>query len=129
MSQTPNDRHPDIEIYIKQRSVEKIVSWLETLFDTLEQTAHNGKTTRFNARGNGHTIAITVINKATKEFSSVWFDSDQTPWARDLDCARQALSQLDTEIRCIASGWTEGDEPDEWWSVTTEGEQKIQWPS
>ncbi|MEH6472798.1 MAG: hypothetical protein V7752_16280 [Halopseudomonas sp.] len=127
MTQTPNDRHPDIEIYIKQRSAERISQWLESLFDNIEAIGKRGHTYRYNAAYQSHNIPITVIDQAAKGFSSVWFDSAETPWAIDLDCALQAQQQLDTEVRCIASGWKEGDEPDEWWSITDQGKNKIQW--
>jgi hypothetical protein len=127
MSQTPNDRHPDIEIYVHKRSLQRIQLWLESIFDQLEPAGQTGNSHRFIATGSDQQIPITVIEKAAPGYTSIWFDSDQTPWPRDLDCARQALSQLECEIRCIASGWQEGDEPDEWWSVSHNGEQKIQW--
>lgn len=127
MSQTQNDRHPDIEIYVRQCSIEKITLWLESVFERLEANGKQGHTYRFMAIHQNISIPITVVDRATKDYCSIWFDSAQTPWIRDLDCALQAQQQLDTEIRCIVSGWTEGDEPDEWWSVTEQGESKIQW--
>ncbi len=127
MTQTPNDRHPDIEIYVKQRSVKTLTDWLASIFEQLESTDTRGHTHRFNATYQNVTIPVTIIERAAKEFSSIWFDSAQTPWPQDLDCARQAQQQLNTEVRCIASGWKEGDEPDEWWSITTEGESSILW--
>ena len=122
-----NERHPDIEIYIKQQTVEQIVTWLQSRFADLTPTQKKGNTHHFKAQHEGHSIAVMLIYQAAKDFSSLWFDSSQTPWATDLDCARQAQQQLGTEIRCIASGWNEGDEPDEWWSVTNNGENKILW--
>ncbi|WP_421868756.1 hypothetical protein [Motiliproteus sp.] len=127
MTQTSTERHPDIEIYIKQRSVEQINAWLEAEFDQLELQQQRGQTYRYQASLNGILIPITLIDRAAKDFSSLWFDSDNTRWPQDLDCARHACQQLGTEIRCIASGWKEGDEPDEWWSVKEDGEQQILW--
>lgn len=127
MTQTPSNRHPDIEIYVKQRSVEKLTDWLASIFEQLEAIETRGQTHRFNVTHQNVTIPVTIIERATKEFSSIWFDSAQTPWPQDLDCARQAHQQLDTEIRCIASGWKEGDEPDEWWSITAQGETSMLW--
>ncbi len=129
MSQTPNDRHPDIEIYVHKRSLEQLCAWLGSVFDQIEATGSKGNSHRFTASNAGLSIPITVIEKAAPGYTSIWFDSDATPWPHDLDCARQAQPQLDCEIRCIAAGWQEGDEPDEWWSVSADGEQKIQWNS
>lgn len=127
MNQTTNERHPDIEIYVHRCSLKKISAWLESTFERVETAGSKGNTHRFTASHAGHSIPVTVIEKAAPGYSSIWFDSDQTPWPRDLDCARQALPQLNCEIRCIASGWSEGDEPDEWWSVSQDVEQKIPW--
>ncbi|RDE18117.1 hypothetical protein DV711_18550 [Motiliproteus coralliicola] len=127
MTQTSTERHPDIEIYIKQRSVEQISTWLEAEFDRLELLQQRGQTYRYQANLDGTQIPITLIDRAAKDFSSLWFDSDSTRWPQDRDCARQACQQLETEIRCIASGWNEGDEPDEWWSIKDSGEQLILW--
>lgn len=127
MTQTSTERHPDIEIYIKQRSVEQISDWLKQQFDQLKFEHQRGQTYRYSATLSNTQIPVTLIDRAAKDFSSVWFDSQETAWLQDLDCARQASLQLETEIRCIASGWSEGDEPDEYWSVKDGEETLIQW--
>tara|TARA_R110001583_G_scaffold23129_2_gene85915 strand:- start:33 stop:422 length:390 start_codon:yes stop_codon:yes gene_type:complete len=127
MTQTPSDRHPDIEIYLKQQSIEKITDWLTAIFEQCDTLGKRGHTHNFRVTYQGISIPVTVIDRASKEFTSIWFDSPDTPWALDLDCARQAQQQLTTEVRCIASGWKEGDEPDEWWSLTEQGENLILW--
>ena len=65
-----------------------------------------------------------VIGKA---WSTVWFDSSETHWATDLECAHQIAKAMETQTRCIASGWQEGDEPDEWYKVHQGVEEKIVW--
>lgn len=127
MSQTQNDRHPDIEIYVHKSSLKQVEDWLESVFGQLQANGSKGNSHRFSVTLDSNLIPITVIEKAAPGYTSIWFDSAFTPWARDLECARQAQSKLDTEVRCIASGWQEGDEPDEWWSVSETGEKKIQW--
>lgn len=122
-------RHPDIEIYIKDRSVAQISDWLETICDSLESEFQQGQVHHYIGAINGTKIPVMIHEKVSgKAWTSVWFNSDQTPWLKDLDCARQAATTLNTQIRCIASGWNTGDEPDEWWKVDTDGQaEKCLW--
>lgn len=124
-----NPRHPDIEIYIKQSSTQQVQQWLSERFEQLQTLQQRAKTWQLEAKHKGQTIPITLIEKAIGNYTSIWFDSDQTPWPQDLDCAIEAQQYFQREVRCIASGWNEGDEPDEWWSLTDEGQHKILWKS
>lgn len=128
MSQSSETRHPDIEIYVKNRSPEEICDWLKSVFSSLE-LQHSQGTVHQYLTGCG--IPVLLHEKVNgKAWSSVWFDSSDTPWAKDLDCATLASQQMDTEIRCIAGGWNDGDDPDEWWKVSTDGNaEKMQWRS
>ncbi|MFP8967246.1 hypothetical protein ACKC9G_11755 [Pokkaliibacter sp. CJK22405] len=118
-------RHPDIEIYVRSTAVEDIVSWLAQ--------AMNVTTPEIRKKGSSWhcTVAdvpvMLVEQAAGKNFTSVWLDSDQTPWATDLECAKAAYEGLQREIRCIRSGWSEEQDPDEWWSVGRDGIQEILW--
>jgi len=124
-----NQRHPDIEIYIKDRSLEQITSWLGSICKQLENEHNQGQIHNYFAQMDTQTIPIMIHEKVSgKAWTSVWFNSDQSPWQKDLDCAMQAAKQLDTQVRCIASGWNTGDDPDEWWKVENSGEtSKMQW--
>lgn len=122
-------RHPDIEIYIKQCSAQQAQQWLSERFDQLQLLEQRGKTWQLEVQYQNQVIPITLIEKATGSFTSIWFDSDQTPWLEDLSCAEEAQQYFQREVRCIASGWNEGDEPDEWWSLSAEGSNKILWRS
>lgn len=125
---TESQRHPDIEIYIKDRSLERITQWLEQICHPLKQDVKQGQVHHFNGFIEGQEIPIMIHEKASgKAWTSVWFNSDKTPWNKDLDCAEQAARELDTQIRCIASGWTSGDDPDEWWRVEQGQVEKINW--
>ncbi|WP_299197072.1 hypothetical protein [uncultured Amphritea sp.] len=125
---TEEQRHPDIEIYIKDRSLDRISRWLESLCQSLKRDFEQGQVHHFVAVINGCEIPVMIHEKVSgKAWTSIWFNSDQTPWIKDLDCAQQAARELDTEIRCIASGWTSGDDPDEWWRIEQETVEKIHW--
>ena len=125
---TEAQRHPDIEIYIKDRSLEQITDWLKTHCQPLKRDFEQGQVHHFVGLINSHEIPVMVHEKVSgKAWTSVWFNSDQTSWIKDLDCAEQASKELDTQIRCIASGWSTGDDPDEWWKVEQGNSEKIQW--
>jgi len=121
-------RHPDIEIYIKNRPLEAILEWLNQRADALESRHSSGSTHSLTAIFGQQRIPVMIHEKAVgKAWISVWFRSDATPWVRDLDCAQEAAETLDTQVRCIVSGWQDGDDPDEWWKVEGGETEKILW--
>ncbi|MBA4503163.1 hypothetical protein [Marinobacterium marinum] len=121
-------RHPDIEIYIKGRSMDQILAWLQARCEGLQPQHSGGGSHAFNATLDGTRIPVMIHEKAVgKAWVSVWFRSQATPWLQDLDCAKEAAAALDTQVRCIVSGWQDGDDPDEWWKVEGDGVEKINW--
>jgi len=122
-------RHPDIEIYIKSRTLEEIEQWLNSL-GSLEKTSSQGLAHEYSLCLNNRALPIMVHEKvAGKAWLSLWFKENLTEWPQDLDCARAAADAMNTQIRCIASGWNDGDEPDEYWKVENGQEEKIIWRS
>lgn len=120
-------RHPDIEVYVKDRTAQRIFEWVETV-----GSLTNLKTAKESIKAtlliDDLEIPVLIQQRVIgKAWSTVWFDSSETPWATDLECARQIAKELDTQTRCIASGWQEGDEPDEWYKVHQGVEEKIVW--
>jgi len=127
MSSTES-RHPDIEIYIKNRSLEQILQWLRRRTDAVEAHDSVGATHSLSVVFAGARIPVMIHEKAVgKSWVSIWFRSDATPWARDIDCAMEVAAALDTQVRCIVSGWQEGDDPDEWWTTNGSEIEKIIW--
>jgi len=118
---------PDIEIYVNSASVEEITNWLKDRMDSFEADQPNtAKSHSYKATLGDETIPVLIVEKAAgKYFTSVWFDSNKTPWEKDVDCGRDAFQFMEKEIRCNAAGWLPGDEPDEWLCINSEGEEKI----
>jgi len=122
-------RHPDIEIYIKSRTLDEIEAWLGSL-GTLEKTTSQGLTHDYKLSLDGQTVPLMIHEKvAGKAWLSLWFKENLTPWDQDLDCARAASEAMSTQIRCVASGWNDGDEPDEYWKVENGQQETIIWRS
>lgn len=130
------DTHPDIEIYIKAASTNAVAGWLQQQFDEVETLQQQGKVSQYRVRWQGADIPVLVVEKAGGIYTSVYFESPQTPWQQDIDCARQAYDYFSEntdittlEVRCVPGGWQEGDDPDAWLAINAEGEQAIQWKS
>jgi len=121
-------RPPDIEIYVKSCSVASIEKWLSSCGSALVSVFSQGATHEYQLTLNAIQITVLVHEKvAGKAWTSVWFKSDNTPWSNDLECARTATVALDAQVRCIAGGWADGDDPDEWWKLEKGEESLIQW--
>jgi len=121
---------PDIEIYLLSCPTEQIIRWLEQDFSVNEVRTSNDASIKVTLTFNGNTIPVTILEKAAgKRFTSVWFDSDQTPWESDMDCARHAFEKLNCEVRCNYQGWQEDnqDDPDLWWRINDNGEGPYIW--
>ncbi|MDB4837775.1 hypothetical protein OAH87_04835 [Marinomonas sp.] len=121
----------DIEIYTLSCPKEKIISWLESVFTLKNKSTLSKLATKVTGDLNGHEIEVTILEKAAgKAFTSIWFDSDKTPWENDADCAKQAFSFLECEIRCNFEGWEEektDQDLDQWWRINEQGEGPFIW--
>jgi hypothetical protein len=121
--QTP---FPDLEIYIKQVSLDAVMAWLNTLGNV---QPHPDK----SSNGNRHELLVdnmdvmVLESAAGKKFTSIWFQQNDTPWTTDIDCAKAANQHFNLEIRCSSAGWKNGDAMDEWWYIDRDGEGLINW--
>lgn len=120
---------PDIEIYLQHIDSQTLLAWLQTRFpDNPSAAKPAGKHQwKLNVCHQGVTIPVLLIENASSGFTSLWFDSDQTPWADDQACARELFAHFQTEVRATPGSWQEGDDPDLWWHINTAGEGLIQW--
>jgi hypothetical protein len=121
---------PDIEIYVKGATVEELRSWLAQRFGALENEASRGAMQHFRAERDGSVIPVRVMPGAVgKQWTSVWLDSPDTPWANDLACARDCFSFVGKEVRCATGSWQEDDDadPDAFLRVNADGETEISW--
>lgn len=118
-------RQPDIEIYLKDADRDAVSQWLRDVFGSLQEWQQNGQA----ATSTAGDIEVTWYPRAVGKWSSLFFASDATPWASDLDCARDAFAALAVEIRCAPGGWVEDQEadPDMWLKVNGEGVQEFLW--
>lgn len=127
------DRHPDLEIYIKNRTPDEISQWLENCCDRLITMKDSTTSREFQVFfGDAQIDCLLQLKVSGKMWSSLWFKSNQTPWLTDLDCALQASQEMSTQIRCIKAGWSDTDEDsdceeDQWWKVEDQQQTLISW--
>lgn len=126
-------KQPDIEIYVKNATADALLSWLNKSFETAnipdltEAKLNEGQMIKGSVNS---TIPLVVTPKAAgKAFTSIWFQSDDTPWPDDLSCAESFLEHHDLEVRCSASTWTEEEQENEekWWSLTQDNRKLVRW--
>lgn len=121
-------RQPDIEIYLKDTDVsrEAITAWLAEAIGPCSDWQQRGQTFKCQA---GH-VPVTWVPHAVGKWSSLFLESNQTPWEDDIACARAAFAALHVQVRCAPGSWVE-DEADEtadrWIRIDAEGEQEITW--
>ena len=122
-------RQPDIEIYLKEDVLNQLTDWLEQQVGRLDLGPWSGTTRRGTLHGDT-AIPLMMVRRAAGKWASVWFDSDSTPWATDLDCARAVAAGIQREVRCSVGGWQEEQgeaDADRWMKVTAEGEEEFIW--
>ena len=119
----------DIEIYVKSASPDAIKAWLESCTSSLDVKSSSPKRQSYWAIFTDSTqeFEILVLNKVDANFSSVWFNTTTTPWTNDKTCAQQAFVHFKSSVRCVVSGWQEGDAPDQWLNIDADGEHLIDW--
>lgn len=121
-----SQRHPDIEIYLKNVTPEQVEHWLQQRAEQFQKTGPQ----QYQVTFTDTPVAVALYDKvAGKAWSSLWFKSAATPWATDLDCAREASQALGTQVRCSTGGWQEAEQPEPWWKVEQGEETLIDWPS
>ncbi|MBD9485033.1 hypothetical protein IB229_18770 [Pseudomonas sp. PDM14] len=119
-------RQPDIEIYLKDADHKAIAAWLNDAIGPVSDWHQQGQT--FKCRAGD--VPVTWLPKAVGKWHSLFLESDATPWADDLACARAAFAALDVEVRCAPGGWDEEESvetADRWIRISSDGEEEIVW--
>jgi len=122
----------DLEIYIRDIDLSSVRDWLACHLDHLELPVDvpGDRPAKGRASYRGCHIRVSVYPGAGgKRYASVIIEGDELPWLSDLDCARNAWRAMDTEIRCSAADWKEGEpvQDEKWWRIDQRGEQLAVW--
>ncbi len=118
----------DIEIYLHRTDPQTVCRWLREVFGQAPQpinSSDRNRVLRYRIVAGEVVIPLLVVTRG--HWTSVWFNSALTPWDTDLDCARDAVARLGGIVRCTDGGWQEGDDPDRFLEISTEGISKVIW--
>ncbi len=121
---------PDIEIYVLSCPLDEIITWLKQGFTLLEKNQPSPLCTKITLELDKNIIPVTILEQASgKRFTSIWFDSSNTPWDSDISCAKDAYKHLHCEVRCNYQGWAEesDQDPDQWWKINDHGDGPFVW--
>ncbi|MEM5528981.1 hypothetical protein WN093_09170 [Gammaproteobacteria bacterium AS21] len=127
----PCERHPDIEIYIKNTEADQIIAWLASLTNSLLIDRQDSNSSALSLSFNTATIQARIqYNVSGKAWSSLWFKQNETPWDNDLDCAKAASLALTAQVRCVKSGWSDQEDisdDEQWWKIEDNETVLISW--
>lgn len=118
-----SERFPDIEVYVLKAEAEEIKLWLSNQFGQVEEQSSNRKTTQWKVAD----MSVLFTLNSNKNFASIWFKENKTPWDNDLECARSLHSALEKEVRCSNAAWQEGDEGAAWTKLIRGEEKELDW--
>ncbi|MEC7548251.1 MAG: hypothetical protein VX474_07080 [Pseudomonadota bacterium] len=120
------ERFPDLEIYLLKGTPDAIRDWLSQTFNGVTDVKVSDEHCHWQVAG----MDVFLNVNAEKNFSSLWFKQNKTPWNTDLELARAAYSGLSTEIRCSDSGWQESEgeaSSGGWIKLNSNGEKPFNW--
>src|SRR5207248_4042795 len=90
-------RQSDIEVYVRDCPMERLGAWLQSVFGPLEAPVEAGDAVVYTG-STGPVVVTPGIEGGP--FVGVWFNTPLSPWATDVDCARQAARELGCTVRC-----------------------------
>ena len=127
-----HQRHPDLEIYIKDCNSEQILAWLNLHCESIEILSSSQTSLELEIQfGDQYTNSSLVHKVSGKAWSSLWLKTNVTAWDTDLEIAQQASREMDKQIRCIKASWADGDTQSEddhqWWKIEDNQQQLISW--
>lgn len=89
------ERQKEIEIYIRGCPDRRLLAWIESRIGHLDQPESAG-----DARVYASRIGPVIVTAIGGAFTGVWFNTANSPWATDIDCAREAARYLMCVVRC-----------------------------
>lgn len=118
-----SERFPDIEVYLLKAEAAEIQDWLTSQFTQVEEQKSTVKSVQWLVDG----VEVLFSLNSNKNFSSLWFKQNKTPWDNDLECGRSLHAALDKEVRCSKATWKEGDDGPAWTKLIRGEEKDLDW--
>lgn len=117
----------DIEIYIREPVIRRVLGWLTSELGELEEvTAERAKpgVRSFRAVAQSPTIPIMIHQSVEgSAYTGIWLNADNTPWASDADCARAAFATFALPVQCDPGSEHSGQ--DEFLRIDDKGERLV----
>lgn len=117
----------DIEIYYKGKDLTLVEKWLTKHFGEISGPTTLGVFQQYQVTFQDQPLLIKVWPKVAKNYSSIWFDSNATPWESDIACAQDFFAHTNTNVRCVKGTWQQEEDPDLWWDISEHGEKEVIW--
>lgn len=118
-----SERFPDIEVYALKPEASEVYDWLCIHFKNVEEKKSSAKSVLWLADG----VEVLFTQNSNKNFASIWFKENKTPWNNDLECGRSLHSALGKEVRCSNAAWQEGEEGAAWTKLIRNEEKDLDW--
>lgn len=118
-----SERFPDIEVYALKPEANEVYNWLCTHFKNVEEKKASAKSVLWSVDG----VEVLFTPNSNKNFASIWFKENKTPWNNDLECGRSLHTALEKEVRCSNAAWQEGDEGAAWTKLIRGEEKDLDW--
>lgn len=118
-----SERFPDIEVYLIKAEAQEVYDWLCTQFSEVEEQKSSPKSVQWLV--DGKQVLLTL--NSNKNFASLWFKENTTPWDNDLDCGRALHTALGKEVRCSNAAWQETDKGPAWTKLIHGEEKAFDW--
>lgn len=89
-------RQSDIQVFVRSVPA-SVVGWLESVAGPLGDPQDGGAAIIYTSA-----IGPVIVTPDMQpgDFIGIWFNTQRSPWATDVDCAREAAVALGCAVRC-----------------------------
>ncbi len=115
---------PNVEIYIEDVEEVSLMEWISSVLEEVAEVQREDDMVILSGVYEKSVIPV-IVQKNVEDLNltGVWFNSEVTPWASDMDCAREAHRALRKTVQCDP-----GDDyphPDQFMEISENGERLL----
>ena len=114
----------DIEIYIREPVIKRVLGWLKSELGSLETIRESGKFRSYMAVENDPSFEVCLnLNVENSPYTAIWIKSGKSPWSNDIECARSAYKAFSLPVQCDPG--PQSDHPDDFFRIDSDGERIV----